>query len=316
MNGIHPPHRAPSRRTFSLALTSILASLGCRQRRDLSSEKRLLATTSLAADMAREVAGPDWQIDSLMGPGIDPHTYEPAYGALRRMSRSALVLYHGLHLEGKMSELLERLGERQPGRCQAICAEIPQQSLRGEDEKSHDPHVWMDVSLWSLCPPVVAEALALIDGANAAAYRERSERLVARYKIFDLAVRKELARVPAPKRVLVTAHDAFAYFGRAYGWRVEGVQGISTASEATTGRLEQLARLLVERKIQAIFLESSVSPRTLQRLREITQRIDPTHAIKPGGTLYSDSLGDPGSGAETYEGMMMANVKTLVEALA
>lgn len=278
--------------------------------------RTLLATTSLAADLAREIAGPDWQIDLLMGPGIDPHTYEPAYGALRRMARSQLVFFHGLHLEGKMAELLHRLGERDPGRCHAICSEIPHSSLRGESDEDHDPHVWMDVSLWSLCPPVIARALAEIDPENASHYVSRSESLVTRYKAFDKKVRSELEKVPEAKRVLITAHDAFAYFGRAYGWRVEGVQGISTASEATTGRLEELARLLVERKIQAIFLESSVSPRTLQRLQEIVRRIDSNHQIRPGGTLYSDSLGDPASGAETYEGMMMANVRTLVEALS
>lgn len=309
-------NRVLSRRRFSLALTSFLPGLGCQVGKNTDPSAPLLGTTSLAADMVAAIAGPEWELASLMGSGIDPHTYEPAYGALRKMARSNAVFFHGLHLEGKMAELLERMAVREPLRFCEICSEIPAEHLRGDGDQSHDPHVWMDVSLWARCPPVVARTLAHLDPDHAQVYFQRAAGLIQRYAQLERDLRLQLARVPEEKRVLVTAHDAFGYFGKAYGWRVEGVQGISTASEATTSRLEQLARLLVDRGIHAIFLESSVSPRTLQRLREITLRIDPRHEIRQGGTLYSDSLGDPGSGADTYEGMIMANCKTLVEALA
>ncbi len=305
-----------TRRRFLAGIPCFLGwGAACHDSNSFQKSRSLLATTGLVADLVRMVVGPSWEVLSLMGPGIDPHTFEPSYGALRRLTSSRMVFFHGLHLEGKMAEILHRLSEREPNRYQAVTEDLPTASILGENVESPDPHVWMDAKLWSACLGPILRAMEGADPENKSFYRQRTEDAIASMSRLDLEIRGLLSEVPKEKRVLITAHDAFAYFGRAYSFQVEGVQGISTATEATTNRLEEVARILVERKIGAVFLESSVNPRTLTKIREIANRIDPGAQVLEGGTLYSDSLGDLGGGADTHNGMMLANVRTLVEAL-
>ncbi len=305
-----------TRRRFLAGIPCFLGwGSACNNRHSFEQSQTLLATTGLVADLVKMVAGPSWEVVSLMGPGIDPHTFEPSYGALRRLTSSRMVFFHGLHLEGKMAEILHRLAEREPNRYQAVTDDLPASSILGENVESPDPHVWMDAKLWSDCLDPILRAMERTDPENATKYRKWTAEAKSSLARLDLEMRRLLSGVPESKRVLITAHDAFAYFGRAYTFQVEGVQGISTATEATTHRLEEVARILVERKIGAVFLESSVNPRTLTKIREIAKRMDPGARVREGGTLYSDSLGDPGGGADTHNGMMLANARTLVEAL-
>jgi manganese/zinc/iron transport system substrate-binding protein len=177
----------------------------------------------------------------------------------------------------------------------------------------HDPHVWFDAALWARCAPPVAEALAAIDAAGAAEYRERAEAYAARLEMLDAAARQRIASIPAGRRVLVTAHDAFRYFGRAYGIEVVGVQGTSTESEAGLSDVNRLVDMVVTRGIPAVFVETSVSDRNVEALREGAQARG--HTLALGGRLYSDSLGVPGSDADTLEKALRANVETIVAAL-
>lgn len=271
----------------------------------------VVATTTVVADLVRQVAGDRVAIDCLMAAGIDPHSYKATPRDADRLARADLVVASGLHLEGKLAELLSRLGRRVP--VLSVADGLPHDRLLEVAPGLFDPHVWFDARLWSRCPAAVAEALAGIDPAGADEYRRRAADYAARLEKLDDELRLRIAALPAEKRVLVTAHDAFRYFGRAYGLEVVGVQGTSTESEAGLGDINRLVDLLVEKKIPAVFLETSVSDRSVAALREGARSRG--HEVKLGGRLHSDSLGEAGGAAETLEGALRENVDTIVAAL-
>ena len=273
---------------------------------------RVLATTTIVADLVRHVAGDRVTVDCLMGPGIDPHGYKATPRDADRLARADLVVASGLHLEGKLGELLEKLAART--RVVAVAEALPRDRLLEVAPGLYDPHVWFDPQLWSLCAPVVAEALAELDPAGATLFRERARDHAARLVRLDEELRGRIAAIPAERRVLVTAHDAFRYFGRAYGIEVVGVQGTSTESEAGLNDINRLVELLVVKKIPAVFVETSVSDRNMTALREGASARG--HAVTLGGRLYSDSLGGPDSDAATLEQALVANVETIVAGLS
>jgi len=275
----------------------------------------VVATTNIVADLVRTVGGPRVVVEALMGPGIDPHLYKASAGDVRRMSSAQAIFYSGLHLEGKMSEVLGRMAERGV-RTEAVAECVPKQELIESADFSglYDPHVWFDVALWSQAAHCVAETLSDLDPEHADVYEARATSAIQELLSLDEWVRKELEALAPEQRVLVTAHDAFGYFGRAYGFEVRGLLGVSTASEAGTADVQELAEFIAERRIPAIFVETSVPPRYVQALREaVTAR---GFAVEIGGSLYSDSLGSPGTREESYDGTVRANVETLVSALA
>jgi manganese/zinc/iron transport system substrate-binding protein len=222
-----------------------------------------------------------------------------------------MIVSSGLQLEGRLAALVERLAPRRP--VLAVGDRLPRDRLLAVTDELFDPHVWFDAGLWSLCPPLVAEALAAIDPPGATGYRERAAAHAAALVALDADVRARIASIPEQRRVLVTAHDAFRYFGRAYGIEVVGVQGTSTESEAGLHDVNRLVELLVSRGIPAVFVETSVSDRNVAALREGAMARGRSVAL--GGSLYSDSLGGPGSGAETLETALAANVETIVAGL-
>ena len=274
---------------------------------------RLVATTSLVADLVRGIGGPHVEVVSLMGPGVDPHLYRAKAGDVDRLSRADIVFYSGLHLEAKLAEVLERRGERRP--TVAITSGIDRARLLAPPEfaGAFDPHVWFDVALWAEALAPIRAALAAADPGNAAAFAANEQAYRSRLEALHEWVVRRAAEVPAPQRALVTAHDAFNYFGRAYGFEVRGLQGISTASEAGTADVQGLAAFVAERRIPALFVESSVPRRSLEAVQAAVRARGFSVAI--GGQLYSDALGDPGTPAGTYEGMVRHNVDTIVEAL-
>lgn len=275
---------------------------------------RVVATTGIVADLVRQIGGPRVEVAALMGPGVDPHLYHASEGDVERLAAADLVVYNGLHLEGRMDELFARM--REVGRrTVAVTSGLPEDSLRATTEfgGDHDPHVWFDVRLWRRAAATTAGALAALDTAHAAGYAERLATYEARLDSLDAWVRTQVATIAPERRVLVSAHDAFGYFGRAYGVAVEGLQGVSTASEAGTADVQALAAFIAGRRLPAVFVESSVSPRAIEAVKAAVEARG--HAVRIGGSLYSDALGSPGSGADTYEGMVRANVRTLVEAL-
>jgi manganese/zinc/iron transport system substrate-binding protein len=298
-----------------LLLAAVLAACAPaeRPRQDEASDGllRIVATTSILADLAREVAGDRAEVIGLMGPGVDPHLYRASEGDVARMSRADVILYNGLGLEGRMGEVLRRLGDR----TYAVAGAVPaERRLRSEDfEGQYDPHVWMDAGRWAEAARALAEHLATRDPDHAEGYRAHAEAYAERLDGLAAYVRQRVEAIPEGQRVLVTAHDAFGYFGEAYGMEVRGLQGLSTATEAGTADVQTLAAFVAERRIPALFVETSVSPRAIEAVRQAVRARG--FDVRIGGDLYSDALGGPGSGAETYEGMLRHNADTIADAL-
>jgi manganese/zinc/iron transport system substrate-binding protein len=273
---------------------------------------RVVATTTVVADLVRQVGGDRVAVDCLMGAGIDPHSYKPTPRDADRLAGADLVVASGLHLEGKLTDLLERLGRSRP--VVLVGDALPTGELIPVGGGLFDPHVWFDARLWSRAAAPVAEAFAAADPVHADAHRSRAAAYVARLEALDERLRARVTAIPEGRRVLVTAHDAFRYFGRAYSVEVVGVQGTSTESEAGLADINRLVDLVASRGIPAVFIETSVSDRSVAALREGARARG--HEVGLGGTLYSDSLGGPGSGAETLEAALEANVAAIVAALA
>ena len=273
---------------------------------------RVVATTTVVADLVRQVAGDRVEIDCLMGPGIDPHSYKATPRDADRLARADAVVASGLHLEGKVATLLDRL--RKTAKVVAVADQLPADRLLQAADGVPDPHVWFDPRLWSLCVPAVVAALAEVDPAGREIFMAKGEAYVGRLEALDREIRDRIATVPAERRVLVTAHDAFRYFGRAYSIDVVGVQGVSTESEAGLADVNRLVDLVVSRQLPAVFVETSVAERNVKAIQEGAKARD--HDVQVGGTLYSDSLGPPGSGGETLEAALRANVETIVAGLS
>lgn len=274
----------------------------------------LLATTGQVAELLRAVAGDTASISSLMGEGIDPHSYKLTRSDTVALMKADAVFHSGLFLEGKMGEMLDKLAAS--GRAAyAVTDVLPRDLLihpAGADAHP-DPHVWMDPTLWRLALLGVRDRLSALYPAQASAYAERATAAAADYDRLHAYAARVLGAVPAERRVLVTAHDAFSYLGRAYGLEVVGIQGISTESEAGLQRIESMVSLLVERRIPAVFVETSVSDRNVQAL--VQGAAARGHQIAIGGSLYSDAMGPAGTYEGTYIGMIDHNVTTIARAL-
>ncbi|MBL9140863.1 MAG: zinc ABC transporter substrate-binding protein [Phycisphaerae bacterium] len=281
-------------------------------RRPADQPHRIVATTELVAELARRIGGEHVQVEAIMGPGTDPHTYKPGPDDVRRLSEADLVLFHGLHLEGRMDAPLRSL-ERE-GRAVAVADAVPHEELLNPGEGAHDPHVWFDPELWKVAARRAARALTDLAPAHAAAFASGLADMEAELTALDGRIRAALEGVPPNRRVLATAHDAFGYFGRRYQFDVIGIQGISTESEASLRDIAAIVQQLADRDVPAVFIESTVSPRTVQALVEGSRARG--HAVRIGGELYSDAPGPVGSGAETIAGMSMHNARTIAGALA
>ena len=272
-------------------------------------------TIGMITDVARNIGGDIFSISGLMGPGIDPHLYKPSAGDIVRLGDADLVLFNGLHLEGRLSETLEDIHDSGTVVTRAVAESIPTENLLRTDEDSDawDPHVWMDVSLWNTVAQAITEELIALSPENEAAISDRAAVYLSRLEDLEEWVFSEFARVPDDIRVLVTAHDAFNYFGRRYDIEVLGLQGLSTATEAGAGDVQSLSEMLAERKIPAIFVESSIPPSTIEAVQAATKSRG--WDVQIGGELYSDAMGAAGTPEGTYIGMVRHNVSTIVEAL-
>jgi manganese/zinc/iron transport system substrate-binding protein len=272
-----------------------------------------VATTGQIADIAREVGGDLVEVTALMGPGVDPHLYVASEGDVDRLVRADVIFYNGLFLEAQMADVLRQIGERKPAIAVAERIEPARLLPWADYADEYDPHVWFDVTLWMKAVEAVRDELAQIDPDNASAYSANAEAYLAELTDLDAYIKAQAATVPQAQRVLVTAHDAFHYFGRAYGFEVRGLQGISTASEAGTADVRELADFIAERQIPAIFIETSVPVRNVEALQAAVRNRGADVTI--GGELYSDALGSPEGDAGTYAGMVRHNIDTIVAAL-
>lgn len=300
----------------TLSLTLLLAGCSTPVANTKSSEDKInvVATTTMLADLSTVIGGERVTVDGLMGPGIDPHLYQASAGDVSLMQKADVVVYNGLHLEGKMGEIFENLSKQGPT---VICIEDgldESKLLAWEDDSSiHDPHIWFDVSLWEEAAKTVADGLSQFDPDGKADYEANLDAYLKELNETDTYIRSRAAELPEAQRVLVTAHDAFQYFGKAYGFEVRGLQGISTDTEAGTADVSDLANFIVDRQIKAIFVESSVPPKTIEALQAAVKAKG--FDVTIGGELYSDSLGDADSGADTYILTVKANIDTIVDAL-
>ncbi|NLA53241.1 MAG: zinc ABC transporter solute-binding protein [Clostridiales bacterium] len=275
---------------------------------------KIVTTTTMLSDLTGIIGKGRVHVDGLMGPGIDPHLYQASAGDVTLMQNADVVLYNGLHLEGKMGDIFEKLqGTRQ----KVISIEEgldTSKLLEWESDSSiHDPHVWFDISLWKSGAQTLAKGLSELDPEGKAVYEANLSAYLKELEELETYVNMRARELPEEKRVLVTAHDAFQYFGKAYGFEVRGLQGISTDAEAGTADVSQLAQFIVDRQIKAIFMESSVPPKTIQAVQAAVKARGFDVVI--GGELYSDSVGDEKSGADTYIKTVKANIDTIVDAL-
>lgn len=277
---------------------------------------RVATTTNFITDTVAEVGGERVEVSGLMGPGVDPHLYKASAGDVTTLREADVVFYNGLLLEAKTQEVLEEIGETKPAI--AVTRDIPPSRLLAAPsgapaQEEYDPHVWFDVGLWKQAARTVRDGLIEVDPDGAEVYRRNARRYLERLDELDSHVRRELERIPKQRRVLVTSHDAFRYLGRAYDIDVAAIQGISTAAEATTADIERVARLIAERGVKAVFVESSVPPQTIDAVLAAAERQGQRATI--GAELYSDAAGDAGTHEGTYVGMVESNVEKLVEGL-
>lgn len=281
-----------------------------------ASEKkvRVVATIGMVADLVRQVGGDRVEVTALMGPGVDPHLYKPTSEDAAKLSRADAIFYSGLMLEGRMGDLFARLG-RTGKKVYAVTESVPEDRLLepAEFEGHYDPHLWFDVALWAQTVPTIVQGLSEVDPAGRAEYEKNGAALAERLAALDAWCRATAAAVPEGQRILVTSHDAYNYFGRAYGFQVVGLQGVSTVSEAALADMAGLADFIRKQNVKAIFVESSVNPAAINRVAEDA-------GVRIGGELFSDAMGPAGElklgfDTGTYEGMVRYNMTTITNAL-
>ncbi|TFJ38934.1 manganese transporter [Carnobacterium divergens] len=295
---------------------SLLVMVGCQNN---SSQKdpnkiQVVATTTMLTDLVENIGGDKVQVNGLMGPGIDPHLYQASAKDVTKMQTADVVVHNGLHLEGKMGDVFEALNKRGKNVIKIKNGLDKTKLLKSEDNSSQpDPHIWFDVSMWQQGAKEVAKGLIKADPKNQATYQTNLDRYLAELVELDQYMMNKVQELPKEKRILVTAHDAFRYFGQRYDFEVVGLQGISTQAEAGTGDMRKLADFIVKHQIKAVFVESSVPTKTIEALQAATKAKG--FDVKIGGELYSDSLGDEKHDTATYIKTLKANTDTIVNAL-
>jgi manganese/zinc/iron transport system substrate-binding protein len=292
----------------------VMSACSTRERAESAGGKlRIVTTTGMIKDAVQNITGDKAEVIALMGPGVDPHLYKATQGDLQKLTDADVVFYNGLHLEGKMGEVLEKLAKTKP--VIAVAEDIPDSLLREIPgfQGTHDPHIWFDVKLWEHTVRSVSAFLQDRDSTNRDLFRRNGEQYIKTLDSLDNAVRQRILEIPEQQRVLITAHDAFGYFGDAYNIQVRGLQGISTVSEFGLKDVTELVNFIISRKIKAIFVETSVSQKSIEAV--VAGCRDKNWNVKIGGTLYSDAMGQEGTREGTYVGMVDANVKAIVDAL-
>lgn len=308
-------------RALPLVSLMILAMTGCgsgplKTQQPETGQLRIVCTTGQIGEMLRSIGGSHVAVESLMGPGVDPHTYSASPADVQRLASADVIFFNGLRLEERLSDLLDDRSKHQPA--YAVTHDLREKGDRwlrkvAGSKDAYDPHVWLDASLWARCVDYAATKLMEHDKAHAADYRRNADYYIAELEALHSLCQQQMAQVPGHKRILVTAHDAFGYFGGAYGMESYGLQGFSTMDKVDRGTVEGLTDLLVEHQIRAVFVESSVPDKGIQALSEACRARG--HEVIIGGPLYSGALGPPDTEEGTYAGALKHNVMTIVKAL-
>jgi manganese/zinc/iron transport system substrate-binding protein len=309
----------------SLLLLTILLTGCARQGQgkvDLSDRPivNVVATTGMIADAVREVGGERVKVTGLMGAGVDPHNYEPTVRDQTAMDGADIIFYNGLHLEGQMGNLFKKMSAQRP--TVAVASGVPAEKLIAIKDfpDGHDPHIWHDASVWKHAVERIRDTLSTHDPKHADLYKKNAARHLDDLSALHEEIKKKAQELPEGKRVMVTAHDAFNYFARAYGFKVHGLQGVSTEAEASVADVQRLAQFIADNKVPAVFVESSVNQKNMQAVRDAALEKGAKVEIvgeKEGDKrkLFSDALGDDGTPEAKYGGMLRHNVKVIVDAL-
>ncbi len=298
---------------FLIALLSIFL-IGCKDPKAKDGKFHIVTTTSMITDLVKNVGGDQVEVEGLMGAGVDPHLYKASEGDVSKLATADMILYNGLHLEGKLVEVFEKM-QKQKINTVAISDALDKKDLIGSSHfaSNYDPHIWFDIENWEKITLYVAEKLSEAQPENKAIFTANAQKYLQELKTLKQELTAEIATLPEDQRRLVTAHDAFNYFGKAFKFEVVGLQGLSTATEAGVQDVQKTAAYIIDHKVKSVFIESSVPRRTVEALQAAVN--SKNHQVKIGGTLYSDALGNPGSSEGTYIGMFKYNVHTIVEAL-
>lgn len=297
-----------------LALSLLLSACATETGGNTDGKLNIVTTTGMIADITKNVGGEYVEVIALMGAGVDPHLYKASEGDVRRLQEADLIFYSGLHLEAQMGEVLEKMNDFGI-KTVAVTDKIDRATLLANPQypDQYDPHVWFDVSMWMKAVEEVQETLSDTDPSHKSEYEANATAYLAQLEELDQYVLSQAETVPAEKRVIITAHDAFNYFGKAYGFEVRGLQGISTEAQAGTADVQDLTNFIVERQIPAIFVESSVPQRNVEAVQAAVQAQG--FDVKIGGSLFSDAMGSEGTPEGTYIGMVRHNIDTIVAAL-
>lgn len=300
-----------------LSILSLFLLMGCKKTTEetdksfsTTNKMTVVTTTGMIGDVASEIGQDRVDVYSMMGPGVDPHLYKAKASDLDRLNNADLIIYNGIHLESKMADVLEKLSSTK--NIHSVEEGIDENSLITIDQ-AHDPHIWFDVNNWIVASMVIRDALIATDPDGKSVYEANYDSYVSKLNDLNIYVIEQAQKVPEEQRILITAHDAFNYFGRAYGFEVMGLQGISTVDEAGTLDVRNLAEFITENKINALFVESSVSPKSIKAVQAAVASRG--WDIEIGGELYSDAMGDAGTFEGTYIGMVTHNIDTIVSGL-
>lgn len=296
-----------------LILLFAITLLGCKtETASKTSKLNVVTTTTMITDLTKNIGGDHINVLGLMGSGVDPHLYKASEGDVTKLVNADIIFYNGLHLEGKLVEVFEKMKNKTPI---ALGEGLDKSKLIGSDyfASNYDPHVWFNINYFRDFAAQINEVLSEKDPTNRENYQNNYEAYLDQLNRLELKLIEKINTLPIEKRILVTAHDAFNYFGEAYDFEVVGLQGLSTATEAGVQDVQKLSAFIIEKDIKAIFVESSVPKRTIEALQAAVRSKD--HEVTIGGTLYSDALGDEGTVEGTYIGMFKYNVNTIVNAL-
>lgn len=301
---------------YILALVTLIFLFGCTANNTQQTEDNkptIVATTSIVADMAKNLCADFANVQSLMGPGVDPHLYKASHGDVESLSRADVILYNGLHLEGKMSEILEKLKASKT--VIAVSDGVDPSLIRTINEEAdvHDPHIWFDISMWSKGVAHVGKQLQEKFPAHKTIIEERTNTYLHQMDSVHQACLQTVESLPVEKRILITSHDAFEYFGRSYHFKVRGLQGISTLSESGLKDVTDMVNFIIDNEIKAVFVENSVPQKALRSVIDGCK--SKGHDVTVGGELFSDALGADRTPEGTYLGMIYYNVETVTNAL-
>lgn len=291
-----------------------LGFFSCKNNKQDNGKLNIVTTTTMITDLVKNIGGDAININGLMGSGVDPHLYKASEGDVSKLVNADIIFYNGLHLEGKLVEVFQKMGSSTKTPI-ALAEDIDKSTLIGSDyfASNYDPHVWFNIDYFKLFAKKVTAVLSEKDPKNAVNFIENETQYLAKLEALQEKIKTTIATLPKEKRILVTAHDAFNYFGKNYGFEVVGLQGLSTATEAGVKDVQNLAKFIIDKKVKAIFVESSVPKRTIEALQAAVK--SKSHDVQIGGTLYSDALGSAGTIEGTYIGMFEYNVNTIVNAL-